>query len=77
MVQDARRFPDGVALMNLDGAVCAAAAAAEPAGLRTLDAVHLASAPTLAGDAELGFACYDEPLAAAAEAAGLQVLAPA
>ncbi|HEU0304515.1 MAG TPA: type II toxin-antitoxin system VapC family toxin [Gaiellaceae bacterium] len=44
-------------------------------GLRTLDAIHLASA--LAAEESLGgFVCYDERLSAAARDAGLTVIAP-
>jgi len=45
-------------------------------GLRSLDAIHLATA-LAAGDSIDGFVCYDVRLAAAAEALGLPVLAPA
>jgi hypothetical protein len=48
----------------------------DPPELRTLDALHLASAISLEED--LGaFACYDERLANAAAREGLRVLAPA
>ena len=48
----------------------------DPPELRTLDALHLASAISLEDD--LGaFACYDERLANAAAREGLRVLAPA
>lgn len=43
--------------------------------LRTLDAVHLASALSL-GVELTGFVCYDTRLADAAKASGLPVLAP-
>ena len=45
------------------------------AGLRTLDAVHLATALAI-GDGLEGFVCYDARLAAAASREGLTVLAP-
>ena len=44
--------------------------------LRTLDAIHLATAISIAGELD-GFACYDSRLAREAERAGLTVLAPA
>jgi predicted nucleic acid-binding protein len=42
--------------------------------LRAYDAVHLASALTLAGDATIEFACWDRELRSAAERAGLTVV---
>lgn len=52
------------------------AAAIAPLGLRSLDAIHLASALSLGAD--LGaFVSYDRRLAEAAESAGLETLAPA
>lgn len=47
----------------------------DPESLRSLDAVHLASALAL-GDSLEGIVTYDERLAAAAHAAGIAVLAP-
>lgn len=44
--------------------------------LRSLDAVHLATALSL-GDELGGFACYDERLTADARAAGLPIVNPA
>jgi predicted nucleic acid-binding protein len=62
-------------LIPLDRTVADAAAALAPAALRSLDAIHLASALSLGG--ELGvLATYDRRLAEAARAAGLGVLAP-
>ena len=56
-------------------AVRALAASLDPPTLRTLDAIHLATA--LEARAELeAFVTYDGRLAAAAEAEGLEVLAP-
>jgi predicted nucleic acid-binding protein len=66
----------GVAFVELSAAVADAAAGLEPPSLRAPDAIHLASALSLGGD--LGaFVAYDQRLAAAAEAAGLNVLVPA
>lgn len=45
-------------------------------GLRTLDAIHLATA-LVAADSLDGFVCYDARLSAAAGSLGLTVLAPA
>ena len=44
-------------------------------GLRSLDAIHIATA-LAAGDSIDGFVCYDGRLSAAATALGLTVLAP-
>jgi len=67
---------DRIALVELDGDVLDRGASLPPAGLRTLDSIHLATALSL-GD-ELGALCaYDARLAEAATAAGIDVLAPA
>jgi predicted nucleic acid-binding protein len=52
------------------------AAGALPFPLKTLDAIHLASAMRFRGDLE-AFVTYDKQLAAAAHDAGLPVVAPA
>ena len=66
----------GLAIMELDSATAESAAPIGPSTLRSLDAIHLASA--LAVGAELGeFVTYDARLADAARAAGLPVVAPA
>lgn len=62
-------------LVELDGVVAARAAALEPATLRSLDAIHLASALAI-GDELAALITYDARLASAARAAGLTVLAP-
>jgi len=65
-----------IALVEVDGDVLDRGASLPPAGLRTLDSIHLATALSL-GD-ELGALCaYDARLAEAATAAGIDVLAPA
>lgn len=66
---------DGLALLPLDDAVVDLAASLKPTGLRSLDALHLATA--LSVGADLGvLLTYDERLAEAAEAEGLPVAAP-
>jgi uncharacterized protein len=62
--------------VELSAGIADAAAKLEPPSLRTLDAVHLASALSL-GDDLGAFVAYDRRLAEAAEAAGIEVLAPA
>ncbi|HKC25846.1 MAG TPA: type II toxin-antitoxin system VapC family toxin [Thermoanaerobaculia bacterium] len=86
VVRAARRFGEaagrratevlaGVALLALDDAVVSRARSLEPAALRTMDAIHLASALSLVPD--LGdFVVYDDRLEAAARDAGLLVARP-
>jgi predicted nucleic acid-binding protein len=64
-----------VALLAFDDSVRQLARQVGSPGLRTLDAVHLASALSL-GDDLGGFCCYDKRLAEDAETAGLTVIAP-
>jgi len=64
-----------LALLPMDDAVLNAAAALAPLSLRSLDAVHLATAVSL-GDRLGPLVCYDERLASAAQAAGLEVAQP-
>jgi predicted nucleic acid-binding protein len=66
----------GVSLVAIDDRVLAAAAALEPAELRSLDAIHLATALSLGGDLGVMYV-YDERLADAARAVGVRVEAPA
>jgi len=66
----------GLHLLRVDDEILDRAARLEPRTLRSLDAVHLASALSLGGD--LGaMAIYDAVLAAGAAACGLKVVAPA
>ncbi len=51
------------------------AGTAQPASLRSLDAVHLTAALTLGSDLE-AFVAYDDRSVAAAEQAGLMVAKP-
>lgn len=59
----------------LDPTVAARAVAIGPTGLRTLDAIHLASAMELGWDLA-AFVTYDRRLADAATALGLPVVSP-
>lgn len=65
-----------LALVPLDGRVLDLAGGLKPPALRSLDAVHLASAQLL-GDRLDGFVTYDRRLGDAARIAGLRVAAPA
>lgn len=62
--------------LDVDGIVAASAASVPPVTLRTLDAIHLASARDLQPDLD-AFVTYDDRLAEAARSAGLPVIRPA
>ena len=73
---NARSWLEGVALLPLDESVLDEATALSPTGLRSLDALHLATALSIR--AEVGaFVSYDQQLAGAAEALGFNVVRPA
>ena len=67
---------ENVAWIGLDDVVIARASALDPATLRSLDAIHLATALSL-GDAVDAFVAYDARLAEAARVNGLAVVSPA
>lgn len=62
-------------LLRINDRVLRAAGMLPPAGLRTLDAIHLASALTLS-DNLTHVVCYDDRLTAAANECGLTTAAP-
>lgn len=64
----------GFYLLELDSAICAKAGTLESPALRSLDAIHLATA--LAINADLDFITYDDRLAAAAREYQLRVVQP-
>jgi hypothetical protein len=64
-----------IALVEVDRRILVAAAALEPPGLRTLDAIHLATALAVREDLE-AVVTYDRRLAAAAERIHLEVSVP-
>jgi predicted nucleic acid-binding protein len=72
---EARALLAGLDLIPLGGAVIAEAADVGESTLRSLDAIHLASALSVGEDLS-GFVAYDHRLSDAASAAGLQPLAP-
>lgn len=72
---DARQLLRGLDLVPLSADVIERAALVGPSELRSLDAVHLASALSLADGVD-AFVAYDVRLRAAAETAGLPVAAP-
>jgi uncharacterized protein len=64
-----------IGLVRIDDAILEKAASLEPPALRSLDAIHLATALSLGSD--LGaIAAYDLRLARAARALGLRVVSP-
>jgi len=65
-----------VVKLEVDRIVAGLAATLEPAALRTLDAIHLASAMGLSDQLD-AFVTYDDRLATAARAVGLPVVRPA
>ena len=71
----AQRLLARLALVDVDRRVLSAAAALEPPALRTLDAIHLATALVVREDLA-GLVTYDRRLAVAAERLDLEVLAP-
>lgn len=64
-----------IALLRIDDTVLERATAIGPVTLRSLDAIHLASALSL-GDALTAIVTYDARLASAAGVLGVDVLAP-
>jgi|tagenome__1003787_1003787.scaffolds.fasta_scaffold18144400_1 predicted nucleic acid-binding protein len=71
----AQRLIEGMRLRPIDADVIAAAVTINPPGLRSLDAIHLATALSLT-ELDL-FISYDDRLNEAASAAGLRVESPA
>ena len=72
---DARRALDALTVITLTTSTFERAATLTPAMLRSLDALHLASALALGDDPD-GLVTYDERLAATATEHGIAVLAP-
>lgn len=74
--REARGWLGGVSLLPLDDPILDKATELEPAGLRSLDALHLATALSIRE--ELGvFVTYDERLSDAAKEQGLPTGRPA
>ena len=74
-VRAARRVLAGVTLLAVNDAILERAATLDPLPLRTLDAIHLASALALGHELD-GLVTYDERLAEAARAQHITVHAP-
>lgn len=64
-----------VTLLAIDDATVETAADLKPPGLRSLDALHLAAALSLADDLRCMY-CYDDRLATAARTLGIDVCRP-
>jgi len=73
--QGCRDLLDTVFLRTVTAEILDSASRLEPVALRSLDAIHLASALDLGSDLE-GFVTYDERLAAAARRYGVTVVSP-
>jgi predicted nucleic acid-binding protein len=72
---EARAWLEGIALLPIDDPVLDEATSLEPPALRSLDALHLATALSIRDD--LGaFIAYDERLSSAAAERGLKVVTP-
>ncbi len=72
----ARAVLDAITLTEVTAALFEQAGRLEPIALRSLDALHLASALDLGDDLD-GFITYDERLARGAEANAITVVSPA
>ena len=75
VLQRAEEVLESFVLMDVTTAILDRASLLQPATLRTLDAIHLASASGLQIP-KLDFITYDVPLAKAADALGLRSLRP-
>ncbi len=73
-LRDAERILARVSLVDLNEPLLAQASSLKPAGLRSLDAIHLATALSL--DGLEAFVAYDRRLLAAANNAGLPTASP-
>lgn len=70
-----RRVLDGLWLIGVSSTVRAEAAALDPPGLRSLDAIHLATAHSLGPELD-AFVAYDTELKTAALSLGMTVVSP-
>ena len=75
-VKHGREVLARVDLLRLNDRILDAAGRLEPADLRSLDAIHLASAEQLGQDLR-GFVTYDDRLGTAAAGRGFRVVRPA
>ena len=75
-MSEARKVLSGLALLAVSVPVCESAGHLDPPGMRSLDALHVASASSLGDDLD-AVVTYDERMAEACEVYGISVLAPA
>ena len=75
VLQQVEEVMESFVLLEVTAAILKRAATIDPTELRTLDAIHLATALSL-GFADLDFVTYDTRLAAAARTHGLRVVGP-
>jgi len=69
----AERVLSGIGLVPIDDGIIRSAAALTPVTLRTLDAIHIATALSIRADVSQ-LVTYDDRLASAAAAAGIDVI---
>lgn len=74
-VEKAREVLDAIAAITITQALLDSAGVMAPSTLRTLDAIHLASATELGAELR-GFVAYDARLLAVAAQAGIQTITP-
>lgn len=72
---EARAWLEGISLLPLDDPILDKATELEPTVLRSLDALHLATALSIREEVGV-FVTYDERLGHAAEGQGLRVMQP-
>jgi len=72
---EARALLRALTLIAIDDAILETAATLEPAAIRTLDAIHLATALVVGDDLD-AIVTYDGRMATAARTASLEVAAP-
>lgn len=70
-----RKILDGLWLINVSAGIRSGAAGIDPPGLRSLDAIHLATALSFGAGLD-AFVVYDTALAKAARALGMRVISP-
>ena len=75
VLQQAEQVLESFVVLELTAAILDRAALLSPPSLRTLDAIHLASASSLQMP-KLDFITYDSQLAAAADTVGLRPVSP-
>jgi len=75
VLQRAEQVFEAVYLLDLSPAIIEGAATVDPATIRSLDAIHLATALSV-GDENLDLITYDDRMAEAARRHGLRVIKP-